>query len=80
MAQEGAARAMTERDEPRDRPGDEMVRLTVAEAADRLVFPKPASANAYSEGRYPTSEATTGECLCGYPPVGHVTPSPVTSC
>ena len=27
---------MTERDESRDRPGDEMVRLTVSEAADRL--------------------------------------------
>ena len=27
---------MTDRDQSRDRPGDEMVRLTVAEAADRL--------------------------------------------
>ncbi len=27
---------MTEQDQSRDRPGDEMVRLTVAEAADRL--------------------------------------------
>ena len=51
---------MTERDESRDRPGDEMVRLTVAEAADRLGISEASVLKRVQRGQIPHERGADG--------------------
>ena len=51
---------MTERDESRDRPGDEMVRLTVAEAADRLGISEASVRKRVQRGQIPHERGADG--------------------
>ena len=51
---------MTERDESRDRPGDEMVRLTVAEAADRLGISEASVRKRVQRGQIPHERGDDG--------------------
>ena len=54
---------MTERDESRDRPGDEMVRLTVAEAADRLGISEASVRKRVQRGQIPHERGADGRVL-----------------
>ena len=51
---------MTERDEARDRPGDEMVRLTVAEVADRLGISEASVRKRVQRGQIPHERGDDG--------------------
>ena len=51
---------MTEGDESRDRPGDEMVRLTVAEAADRLGISEASVRKRVQRGQIPHERGDDG--------------------
>ena len=51
---------MTEGDESRDRPGDEMVRLTVAEAADQLGISEAGVRKRVQRGQIPHERDDTG--------------------
>ena len=56
---------MTEGDESRDRPGDEMVRLTVAEAADRLGISEASVRKRVQRGQIPAAIAPRSPARCG---------------
>ena len=56
----GEDHAITERDDSRDRPGEEMVRLTVSEAADRLAITEAGVRKRAQRGQIPQERGEDG--------------------